>query len=505
MTDQPKENYVRHASTIRNNKRSWVLLLGGPIATAAVAAVVWLQVPSLVSHAQEAVRKPAPTKSNSFAQPYRLSPFDSSVTPLLRSNTGELTADPNAYANWYNLQTPIAGPRPGFRLVIETEMVEQTYEVGVPVGSPAGKEFRSEKRTRLVPVQTTRWVPVGDSAATGQNGDDQVMRMVQELKNLESVSPDSMEIPSKRSELSELLNAEFARMHEQQAAEIESTEKRLAALKKLHEQRGEKQDEIVQRRIDQLLGKANPLDWNINTPKISAPMPYTGSAIPPVPVPPVIETFPVSPQFLGGAEPSERLVDPRYAPAADPSPNAYQRSLPEFGQTYPNDMFAVISKASEAHLALESTKLNLKNVQRLFDQKVISSLDLRKATLEHSSALNAVAVLNLQLKSIERTLLRELQAAKIHFGSESALLKAASDKTERAAVNRELRKAQSAVDAAGEKLLQFREGLRLVPFVEKSDDVTSDVVEPTDEQQPPADANATPPVINPLPDSPANE
>lgn len=73
--------------------------------------------------------------------------------------------------------------------------------------------------------------------------------------------------------------------------------------------------------------------------------------------------------------------------------------------------------------------------------------------------------------------------------------------TDQRAARRELRNAESNVAARHEKLLQFKDALRLVPFIEKSEEATSDVVAPTDEQQPAANANATPPVENSAPDS----
>lgn len=477
MIVRPMKNSVSHTQSFRKNKRTWILLLVGLAAT----VLLGMQIPFLSkSEAQETAQPLEPDQSKSNTQAIQVGPADGDGTQS-------------------------ASPSPsGYESSTGRTMFLETYYFEVPVGDPADKKFRSEKRTRVVPAPTQLWGPAGDSAPASQD-EGQIMRLVQELRHMERFDGKSTQRDAKTTELKERLNAEFARMHEQQAAEIESTENRLAALKKLHEQRGQKQDEIVQRRIDQLLGKINPLDWNIDTPKISEPRPYPGLARPPVPLPQLDGAFAALPDGLRIAEPSERFADPGYSPASGTPPNSYQSFTPQLSQTYPSDMFGVISKASEAHLAVQSTKLNLQNVRRLVEQRIVAGPEFDKAMLEHMGAKNALAVLELQLESMQQTFQRELEEARNQVANKSKLRKPTMTERERELVNRELRKAQSDVDAAEEKLLQFRDVLKLVPFVERKDEATSDVVETTAEQLTPANKNATPPLINPLPDSPAKE
>jgi hypothetical protein len=72
---------------------------------------------------------------------------------------------------------------------------------------------------------------------------------------------------AKLQELQKRLELEFSQMHENQAKVISETEERLDSLKKLHQERGLNRDKIVQRRIDELLGKTDALQWNAGPPR----------------------------------------------------------------------------------------------------------------------------------------------------------------------------------------------------------------------------------------------
>ncbi len=498
MSDQLKNDSASHPEHVPNKRRPWILLLGGLMGVVIVGMTAAIQLTSSSSIPWDTLPHSDRSQSMNRMQSFEVNQVDGRDEQL-RVTPPKTSSRSNSHDNASDSASENTGPRPGLRPVIETEFVEQTDEVGVPTGSPADKNFRREKRTRMVPVQTTRWVPVG-TPATASRPQAQIMRLVQELKNLEEPGADSTQLESRTSELRELLTAEFTRMHEQQAAEIEATEKRLAALKTLHQQRGEKKSEIVQRRIDQLLGKTNPLDWNINAPEIAKPRPFPGLSRPPASTYAPNDGYTVNPNDLREGEAQESLPYTREMPA-DSSPKSAGRDQPQSGNRNQNDFFAVIGKANQAHLAAQSTKLKLGHVKRLFDKNIITSFELGKATLEHEAAQNAVAVLKLQLESMQRTFQRELADALQQVRSEAESLKATRAEAERAVAKRELRNAQSTANAAAETLSQFEDALRLVPFVGDSDKATDDAVAPPEDPRETKVADEKRPVKKPDPRS----
>lgn len=82
------------------------------------------------------------------------------------------------------------------------------------------------------------------------------------VQRIQKLGTDQAEPRNKQiEELRELLNQEFAQMHQEQGEEIARTQERLDALKRVHKQREDRKDEIVQRRINDLLGEPDELAW----------------------------------------------------------------------------------------------------------------------------------------------------------------------------------------------------------------------------------------------------
>jgi hypothetical protein len=170
-------------------------------------------------------------------------------------------------------------PEPGvqYRPVIETSYRDETATVMVPEFDPeTGKQvMRMREVVRKVPVQTTRWV----KSYTTTTESAHAQRTMQLANELRLMKEDDESRESKLKELRTHLEREFTELHQKQLAEIERTEKRLESLKALHDKRGENKNNIVERRIDELLGKADPLRWNVSpvlpTPQISQPAPQS--------------------------------------------------------------------------------------------------------------------------------------------------------------------------------------------------------------------------------------
>ncbi|WP_144058913.1 hypothetical protein [Rhodopirellula sp. SWK7] len=376
--------------------------------------------------------------------------------------------------------------------MVENSYREEAYPVTVPYTDESGRRStKMETRTRRVPVTVHRWVPVDGSAEPDQiraYHDERILMLAGQLRDKPSADADSEEVESKLSELRKRLDAEFVRMHERQAAEIEATQKRLSAVKEVHQKRGENQSQIVQRRMDQLLGRSDPLDWNYRPPAVVTP-PATqppSAAVwsadspnqrfptfenrfqAPQPLPP--QPYPSTSALLQPREPS-------FGSAPVPTPNVYQPPaalIPKeaseatepsrFGSL--NEIFEVVAKASEAELAIQSTKVRMDEAAELFKKGALPQTEQRKATLDHETARKRSAVLQLQLQSIRRALAREVEnaerrledIAEQHESRESPLTAA-----EEIAIQLESRRADSAMEAAKDALTQFDEAMRLVP------------------------------------------
>jgi hypothetical protein len=150
---------------------------------------------------------------------------------------------------------------PPIRRVTEQQYREERYEVYTPEVDPkTGSQVMKKREVRRV-------VPVGSASYAASRHpsphDPIVMQLAGELRAMEE---DDQRRAFKLDELRTRLSLEFSQMHENQSEEIKRTEQRLESLKKLHQQRDENRDKIVQRRIDEILGKADDLRWNPDTP-----------------------------------------------------------------------------------------------------------------------------------------------------------------------------------------------------------------------------------------------
>lgn len=512
MKDENQVDSLGTEATSRRNRNGWHVLLVAFLALPVTAILVWLWIPSYSTSAQDRDSRPRyqTLRTEPLSSNTRVSDWNQAPRPM----TGTLEAGSRNSGNRQSVPASVAPPASDFaashRLVVETSYREEAYPVTVPYTDESGRRStKMETRTRRVPVTVHRWVPVDGSAEPDQMRayhDERILMLAGQLRDKPSSDSDSKEEEAKLSELRKRLDAEFARMHERQAAEIEATQKRLSAVKEVHEKRGENQSQIVQRRIDQLLGRRDPLDWNYRSPAVvTPPAPQPPSAAvwsadslnqrfptfenrfqAPQPLPP--QPYPSTSALLQPREPS-------FGSAAFPTPNVYQPPaalIPKeaseatepsrFGNV--NEVFEVIAKASEAELTIQSTKVRMDEVAELYKKGALPQTELRKATLEHETARKRSAVLQLQLQSIRRALAREVEnaerrledIAEQHESRESPLTAA-----EEIAIQLESRRANSAMEAAKDALTQFDEAMRLVP---SRDEV----------QQP----NETPEELNPI-------
>ncbi|WP_236696435.1 hypothetical protein [Rhodopirellula islandica] len=282
------------------------------------------------------------------------------------------------------------------------------------------------------------------------------------------------------------LESEFKRMHEQQGSEIAAIEKRLQSLKNIHQQRAENQDKIIQRRIDQLLGRSDPLDWNYTpptTPSYALVSPSfsnhygyypDGSYSLPGRKPIADSRFPPSDNrdSINDAwrrrrnQPTTRSPQ---GPATDTTSNSYPRKL--------MDAFAVIGKTSDAAIAEQATKVRLREITELHQKGAVPQTELSKVTLEHASVKKQFAILKLQLQSIQRDLTRYLNAAELELAALNEQQKSNPSANSKSS-QLERQKAESAITEAKDAIAQFEAAMKLIP-------ASADSVDPSDAPQNP--------------------
>jgi hypothetical protein len=166
-----------------------------------------------------------------------------------------LPRSPSAIAQQADTQQADTQQAEPLRTIADTQYEEQIIYQGVPVGDPAaGSLYRFQQDFLRLPNKTVPWARENASVAGGK-----VQQLLSAILQSKEDDPARNE---KLQQLEALLEEDFNTMHEDQAAQIRETEQRLAKLKQVHQQRMENRETIVQRRIDQLLGQPDPLQWS---------------------------------------------------------------------------------------------------------------------------------------------------------------------------------------------------------------------------------------------------
>lgn len=187
----------------------------------------------------------------------------------------------------------------GYRAITETFYEEVLRKIPFQhVDAKTGKVTTGFREQVLQsPRTTTRYVPSGLPPSASSQHNPKVIKLADELRSMKE-GDEGREAKTK--EMKELLVQEFSKRHKQQSEEIERTEKRLDSLRALHEERGKNQDQIVQRRIEQLIGEPDELRWIPNSRSTQVTPPrlyglvqspayngYAPSALQPIPPRPV--------------------------------------------------------------------------------------------------------------------------------------------------------------------------------------------------------------------------
>ncbi len=249
-------------------------------------------------------------------------------------------------------------------------------------------------------------------------------------------------------EMRTLLLEEFNERHEQQGREIQQTADRLESLRKMHEQREQMKDQIVTRRIDQLIGQPDVLDWNpghIDLPQrfdfdsqsFNRLSPPAGSAAygggqadyrdPIVPEPNSRPTRP--PTFPSRDSTTGRVPPPGLPPGLhDAMPlgapplihesvtsdaEVQQPRRIEVSASVSGDVFPLARRLSTAMLSELTAKEDWERSQKLHERAVITSQENRKAELKLEQAKRDLEFARAEWQALEERLNRDLEFAKM--------------------------------------------------------------------------------------------
>ncbi len=208
--------------------------------------------------------------------------------------------------------------------------------------------------------------------------------------------------------LKKILRAEFDTNHAAKAKQVETLDSRIQSAKKSLEQRAALKERIVERRLNELVGKSDPLDWEIPsvtedpssrnyTPSLfpspipaaevdagmdlpspsgvnyGAYQPIPGIPTAPPTVPGILAPSPVTPPIAPTVNPA--IPSPEISYATDPQPPFIENRLPTFSAELNGD-----SIRSGANLAMRDIA-SLREFE-LVDATMKSSIDLQATLLD---------------------------------------------------------------------------------------------------------------------------
>ncbi|MEO9932138.1 hypothetical protein [Rhodopirellula bahusiensis] len=484
-------NSVPTPALPKRRSRAWKSALIATLTVPTAAILVWSWTPLPSTWAQNRDSRPINQQQplNSYPQPNNL-PYQESRAHMTSDPNSRNGFSPQPYHTYvqqsqtrFNRQTNAALPvNKGKSLVQDDGFQEAEVPVTVHSTDQYGNiSIRTDMRTARVPIGTTHLSMTNGTP----DHNERIRQLLTQLRHTPTTDAHHKEMDAIRNEL----ESEFKRMHEQQGSEIAAIEKRLQSLKDIHQQRAENQDKIIQRRIDQLLGRSDPLDWN-----------YTPPTTPYGPVSPYFSTDSIGPNLLpgrysGSYYPDTQANTSRSSNSWQPSPNRPPNPSPQKPATkpappsYPGKLmeaFESALKANDAALLEQSNKERLNDYTRLHEQGALPASELRKATLDYTTAQKQTALLKLQLQSIQRGLARNLKAAEFELATlieQQQSNPSANSKS----TQLERQKAESAITEARDAIAQFEAAMKLIPASADSADAPENPNERAEQPTPELD------------------
>ncbi len=138
---------------------------------------------------------------------------------------------------------------------------------------PSQNAYPQNTYSQALPSQnaTTGWMNSGTGVLSPQSQPldpaeatmtAEITRLRDQIRSWSGDQKESLQTPLKKAALSETVSKLFDLRHAAQAKQVEKLEAELASAKELHRKRGERKNEIVERRIAELLEAADDLAWN---------------------------------------------------------------------------------------------------------------------------------------------------------------------------------------------------------------------------------------------------
>ncbi len=347
------------------------------------------------------------------------------------------------------------------------EAPRQTPENGSAIGS-LGQPMKVEFRHRMIPdpnnpgqqieVSYAQMVPVDgpvDRSELLDESTQQIANLLRELRADGETAPN----PEKLQTLRKWVAEQFDKRHKSQVARLEEIQADLQRTQEILDRRDGQRDEIIERRVAQLLGEQDPLQWDYQPaiPQLSvANQGYDTPRTTPASAPRGLPEFPRAPVHNAPpdltAEPSFQNQDREELPSNPPEDEvANDLRTPEFENfastvdriwesrrildaTASNSSQPELDKArerlarAEAELEFHSGRLNravelkkldladaqkqfekaniqANDAQKLYDEKIISVTERRARQLDAEVAKNAVTRAEIELNELNQRLL----------------------------------------------------------------------------------------------------
>ncbi|GAB5515376.1 MAG: hypothetical protein Rhob2KO_31010 [Rhodopirellula baltica] len=474
MKDEAQMNSVPTPALPKRRSRAWksAFIATLTIPTTAVLVWSWTSLPSTWAQTRDPRSIDQPRRLNSYPQPNNL-PYQESRAQI----ASELSLSHQAYPNsdhqsqpGFNRQTNMALPvNKGNSLVQNNGFQEAEAPVTAHSIDPRGRiSIRTDMRTARVPIGTTHLTMTNGTS----DHNERIRQLLTQLRQTPTNDAHHKEMNAIRTEL----ESEFKRMHEQQGSEIAAIEKRLQSLKEIHQQRAENQDKIIQRRIDQLLGRSDPLDWNYTPPTTPPNVPVSPYFSDQYGSSPISDNFhPKSPYAYPESNSPRSTRSWQPSPYQSPTRSPQNPASSPIPPSYPGKLveaFESALKASDAAVLEQSNKERLNEYARLHEEGALPASELRRATLDYTSAQKQTALLKLQLQSIQRDLARYLNAAELELAALNEQQKTNPSANSKSA-QLERQRAEAAITDAKTTLEQFEAAMKLIP-------VDTDSAEPSD-------------------------
>jgi hypothetical protein len=305
---------------------------------------------------------------------------------------------------------------------------------------------------------------------------------------------DDEDRPTKLKDLKELLTNEFEQRHEQQALEINRTEERLDALKLTHQKRSDHKDQIVQRRMDQLTGKPDLLEWEpaVNPPRLASPStplrqpkrsakfdsadsyrPQT--AVPQTAVSQTVVPLPVVPLTAvpQTVAPATQWRPPTGATTSPAVPQASGRI--EVTSAASTDVFDLARRISTATMQLALADEELQRFRSLRSKNAIPESQLKAAESKRLLALRELGFAKAQWESLSARLKRNVDYAEGRLARsmeqfrsvEYAVKNGTEPRHALLAVQETIDRAKQDVDEAREKINELELANKMIADVQK--------------------------------------